>query len=107
MNLRFDATSYAFTQYAQADNWIGGSWSPAAGERLDVINPRYGRAMSTVCMSGMTEVDAAVKAAKTAFASWKELPWRERATIFYQLRSLMHRDLEELTWLVSHENGKT
>lgn len=32
---------------------------------------------------------------------------RERAQVIYRLKQLLERDLEELSWLVSHENGKT
>ena len=35
------------------------------------------------------------------------MPIRERGEVFYNLRQLMHDNIEELTWLVSHENGKT
>ena len=31
---------------------------------------------------------------------------RERAQVLYRLKALMERDLDELCWLVSHENGK-
>ncbi|MCO4744680.1 MAG: CoA-acylating methylmalonate-semialdehyde dehydrogenase [Proteobacteria bacterium] len=106
--MRFSATSYDFTEYVRNDNYINGEWVDAPGrERIDVINPRYGKAMSTVPMCGYEEVDAAVKAAEAAQPAWANQPIRERAYVFYKLRELMHRDVEELTWLVSHENGKT
>jgi malonate-semialdehyde dehydrogenase (acetylating)/methylmalonate-semialdehyde dehydrogenase len=63
--------------------------------------------MSNVVMGGAADVDAAVKAAKAALPAWRALPLRDRAYVFYNLRQLMHENLEELTWLVSHENGKT
>jgi len=104
----FTATSYEFTEFAPANNWIGGEWvDPKGKERIDVINPRHGKAMSTVPMCGSEEVAAAVEAAKRALPAWRELPLRERAQVFYELRELMTKNLEELTWLVSHENGKT
>ena len=58
-------------------------------------------------MSGAADVDAAVQAAHENLQDWQDRPLRERAEVFYRLRELMHRDLESLTWLVSHENGKT
>ena len=104
----FTATSYEFTEFAPANNWIGGEWvDPKGKERIDVINPRHGKAMSTVPMCGSEEVAAAVEAAKRALPAWRDLPLRERAYVFYNLRELMTKNLEELTWLVSHENGKT
>jgi len=105
----FATTSYDFTPFVAARNWIGGSWQDALDDHgaLDVINPRHGKAMSTVVMSGAADVDAAVAAARENLREWQERPVRERAAVFYKLRELMHRDLESLTWLVSHENGKT
>lgn len=104
----FPARSYEFCEYVPARNWIGGTWSDAAsGATLPVENPRHGRVMSTVAMSGVPEVDAAVIAAETAWKSWRNVPVKERAEVFYRLKYLMQRDLEELAWLVSHENGKT
>lgn len=105
---QFEAKTYAFTEFPPAQNFIGGEWiEPKGRERIDVINPRHGKAMSTVPMCGAEEVDAAVAAARGALAAWRDLPVRERAQVFYSLRELMHQNLEELTWLVSHENGKT
>lgn len=109
MSTVFPATSYDFTPFLPARNLIGGEWrDPAtARQKLDVINPRFGRAMSSVAMSGADDVEAAVRAGQAAFAGWREWPIRERAQVFYRLRELMVRQLDELSWLVSHENGKT
>ncbi len=105
---RFAARSYAFTDYVPARNWIGGSWSePAPGApRLDIPNPRWGRPMASVTLSAATDVDRAVAAARAAFPGWRETPIRDRAQVLYAARELLRRDLEELAWLVSHENGK-
>lgn len=105
---KFSANSNDFTEFVEAKNWIGGEWvDPSGEETLDVINPRYGKAMSTVTMSTREDVDRAVRAAKAAFPAWRDWPMRERAQVFYKFKELMERDLEELSWLVSHENGKT
>jgi len=105
---KFPATSYDFTPYTDALNFIGGEWRAPSGEGThEVLNPRFGKAMATVGESTMDDVDAAVRAGKAAQQDWKQWPLRERAHIFYQAREIMMRDIEELTWLVSHENGKT
>ncbi|MCA9566866.1 MAG: CoA-acylating methylmalonate-semialdehyde dehydrogenase [Myxococcales bacterium] len=106
--MTFDANSYDFVSFQDARHYIGGEWVSAAphGEH-EVINPRFARSMGKVQYGGADEVAAAVRAAKAAQPAWAELPLRERATVFYNLRQLMMDNLEELTWLVSHENGKT
>jgi malonate-semialdehyde dehydrogenase (acetylating)/methylmalonate-semialdehyde dehydrogenase len=105
----FPANSYDMTAWQDATNYIGGQWqAPLESVGVhDVINPRHGQAISRVHHSGAADVDAAVKAAKAAQPAWADLPIRERAGVFYRLRELMERDLESLSWLVSHENGKT
>src|SRR5689334_1420798 len=105
---KFTATSYAFTPYVPAQNWIGGKWSDAkSGKTIPVENPRHAKAMSHVVMSGAEDVDVAVAAAEKGYAIWRATPIKERAEVFYRLKYLMQRDMEELAWLVSHENGKT
>ncbi|MBK8169535.1 MAG: CoA-acylating methylmalonate-semialdehyde dehydrogenase [Sandaracinaceae bacterium] len=104
----FSAKSYEFATYVPARNYIGGEFQDAkSGKSIPVINPRHGKAISNVVMSGKADVDAAVAAAKAAFPAWRDVPIRDRAQVFYKLRELLHKNLEEMAWLVSHENGKT
>ncbi len=105
----FSARSHAFTEYASARNWIGGSWREpldTQAESLDVPNPRWGRPMARVALSSAADVDLAVTAASAAARNWREIPIRDRAQMLYRTRDLLLRDLEELAWLISHENGK-
>ncbi|HCH63324.1 MAG: methylmalonate-semialdehyde dehydrogenase (CoA acylating) [Deltaproteobacteria bacterium] len=103
------ASTYDFASWTDATNLIGGTWQLPLESHgsLGVINPRHGKAIAQVHMAGAADVDAAVKAAKAAQPAWADLPIRERAAVFYKLRELMERDVERLSWLVSHENGKT
>ncbi|HYD00173.1 MAG TPA: CoA-acylating methylmalonate-semialdehyde dehydrogenase [Phycisphaerales bacterium] len=104
----FTAKSYDLTQFSPARNYIGGEWrDPVSSKQtMEVVNPRHGKAMSTVVLSGAEDVAAAVKAAEAAVRDWREWPMRERAQVLYKLRELMVANIEELSWLVSHENGK-
>lgn len=104
----FSGRSYDFCETATCRNWIGGEWCEAStGEIISVENPRHGRAMGGVVMSVAADVAAAVGAARAALPAWRRVPIKERAQVMYRLKSLMERDFEELSWLVSHENGKT
>lgn len=104
----FPARGYDFCPYVPALNWIGGTWCESVtGRSMPVTNPRHGREMSRVVLSDAADVDAAVRVARVAQRSWRQVPMKERAEVMYRLKSLMQRDLEELAWLVSHENGKT
>ncbi len=104
----FGAKDYAFTEYVNIKNWIGGNWREgASGNWLDIENPRHGKAIGKMTISTAKDVEAAVEAGKKAFPAWKATPMRERAQVLYRLKALMERDLTELSWMVSHENGKT
>jgi malonate-semialdehyde dehydrogenase (acetylating) / methylmalonate-semialdehyde dehydrogenase len=104
----FSAKSYDFAEFVPARNYVGGAWVDPKSSKatLEVLNPRWGKPMSKVVMSAREDVDAAVVAGKAAFAKWREWPIRERAQVLYRLRDLMVKNLDELAWLVSHENGK-
>lgn len=105
---KFPATSYAFTPYVEAKNWIGGEWvASKSGATIPVENPRHAKVLGNVAMSGPADLEAAVAVAEKAFQTWKATPIKERGEVFYRLKYLMQRDIEELSWLVSHENGKT
>ncbi|MDP1826073.1 MAG: CoA-acylating methylmalonate-semialdehyde dehydrogenase [Archangium sp.] len=104
----FGAKSYAFTEYVNIKNWIGGNWREgSSGNWLDIENPRHGKAIGKMTISTAKDVEAAVEAGKKAFPAWRGTPMRERAQVLYRMKALMERDLDELCWLVSHENGKT
>jgi malonate-semialdehyde dehydrogenase (acetylating)/methylmalonate-semialdehyde dehydrogenase len=103
----FPARSYAFSPYVPCNNWVGGQWTAAAsGESLPVHNPRHGEVIGHVALSSAADVDQAVAAARAAFPGWKDTPLKERVQVLFRLKALMERDLDELSWLVSHENGK-
>lgn len=104
----FSAKSYAFTEYVPVKNWIGGTWREGeTGTWLDIENPRHGKVMGKVTLSTAKDVATAVEVGKKAWPAWRNTPMRERAQVLYRLKQLMERDLDELCWLVSHENGKT
>ena len=104
----FPPTGYDFVEAPPARNWIGGQETDAVGgATLPVENPRHGRVMGHVACSDARDVQAAVEAARGGFERWRSTPYKERAQVLYRLKSLMERDLEPLSWMVVHENGKT
>ncbi|MCA9694009.1 MAG: CoA-acylating methylmalonate-semialdehyde dehydrogenase [Myxococcales bacterium] len=106
--LPFPARDYGFVPYVPCRNWIAGAFVDAdSGETLSVENPRHGAELGRVAMSDASDVEAAVAAARAALPGWKDTPLKERAQVLYRMKALMERDLEELVWLLSHENGKT
>lgn len=95
-------------KYPKVRNFYNGQFKESgADESLDVVSPVDGNLLSTVPMSTADELNAAVESAKNAFESWSKTPIKERAQVFFKYRYLLEENLDELTALVSEENGKT
>lgn len=104
----YPTRSYDFAEYTMCRNWLGGvQVDSVSRQTLAVENPRHGKVMGHVVLSGQADVEAAVQAAKQALPAWKSTPMRERAQVMFRLKTLLERDMDELCWLLSAENGKT
>jgi len=89
-------------------NYIGGSWSASeSGENLPVHNPATNEVIAQVPLSPSVEVQAAVAAANVAYASWRRTPAATRIQPLFKLKDLMEEQYDEITRLISMENGKT
>src|SRR6476620_2731683 len=94
-------------KYAELRNYVGGDFvAPAGRPFLDVYDPSSGNVISKVPLSESAEVDAAVNAARAAFPAWAATPIKERVQVFYKYKALLEQHIDELSALVSEENGK-
>ncbi len=95
-------------KYPPLQNYINGKFTDASSLRtLDVISPIDGNLLSKVPMSTAKDLDEAVKAARSAFPGWSKTPIKERVQVFFRYKYLLEKNLQELSALVSEENGKT
>ncbi|MBO6523785.1 MAG: CoA-acylating methylmalonate-semialdehyde dehydrogenase [Balneolaceae bacterium] len=88
-------------------NFINGSFEQSHNETSNVISPLDGSVISSVPMSGYSDLDLAVNAAQKAYPAWSSKTLKERVQIFFRYRQLLEANIEELTKLVTLENGKT
>ncbi|MEF2292302.1 aldehyde dehydrogenase family protein [Virgibacillus dokdonensis] len=86
-------------------NFIAGEWQEA-NPTVAVHNPATGQEIVHVPLSGKTEVDQAVEAAKQAQKDWSLVPAPQRAEVLYQVGILMKERKEMLSQLLTMENGK-
>ncbi len=93
-------------KYAEVRNYVGGRFVAGDHRFQDVYNPGDGSVISRVPLSSREDLDAAVAAAQAAFPAWSATPIKERVQVFYRYRALLERDIEELTALITEENGK-
>ncbi len=89
-------------------NFINGSWVDAvSGETFENRNPaRWNEIVGTFPKSGKEDVDAAVKAARSAFEKWRLVPAPKRGDIMRSVGDIMMRRKEEIAQLMTREMGK-
>jgi malonate-semialdehyde dehydrogenase (acetylating) / methylmalonate-semialdehyde dehydrogenase len=93
-------------KYPELRNRVGGTAVGADLPLLDVYDPSHGTVISRVPLSAAREVDAAVQSARAAFPKWAAMPIKERAQVFYRYKALLEKHIDELSALVTEENGK-
>jgi aldehyde dehydrogenase (NAD+) len=93
---------------ASFDLFINNQWvKPASGQYIDSINPATSKALARVASANSADVDAAVAAARTAFASWSRTPGHVRSRYLYALARSIQKHARLLAVLESLDNGKT
>ncbi|AZZ95582.1 CoA-acylating methylmalonate-semialdehyde dehydrogenase [Hahella sp. KA22] len=88
-------------------NFINGVRCDSASGRVGpVFNPATGEQRLNVALSSADETRAAITAAQTAFASWKEVTPLRRARVLFKFKELMEKHADELAELITLEHGK-
>src|SRR3982751_773538 len=102
------STAATSMKYEKVKNYYNGKFvDSGAAESLDVIPPVDGKLLPQVPLSPAEELNTAVESAKKAFEGWSHAPIKERVQVFFRYRYLLEKNFDELTALVSEENGKT
>ena len=93
---------------ATIDHFMGGERVGPSGNRFgDIFDPSTGAVQARVPLASESEVDAAVAAARSAFAEWAATAPPARARILFRFQMLLRDHLDELARIVSSEHGKT
>jgi malonate-semialdehyde dehydrogenase (acetylating)/methylmalonate-semialdehyde dehydrogenase len=87
---------------------VAGTEKTGASTRTaPVYDPSTGHVQRNVLLAEPADVDAAVQAAKAAFARWRDVSVTRRARVMFAFRELIHRYTDELARMVAAEHGKT
>src|SRR6202047_5050795 len=101
-------SSTATTQTPDLQNYVQGGWRRSATqEYVDVINPATAELLARTPLSTAADVDAAVQAAADAFPAWRRTPPGERIQYLFKLKNLLDENIDEISRLITRENGKT
>ena len=95
------------TKQPEVKNFIDGKFERNGHISMDVMSPIDGSIISSLPLSDYNDVDKAVKAAQIAFTSWSSKTLKERVQVFFNYRTLLEKNIDELTKLIQLENGKT
>jgi phenylacetaldehyde dehydrogenase len=88
---------------------INGRWVAAqSGQTFPTYNPATGEVICHVPSGDKTDIDLAVKAARSAFESgpWRTMTPSDRGRLIWKLADLLELHLEEFASLESLDNGK-
>ena len=101
-------SSTATTSASDLQNYFNGAWQrSSATEFVDVANPATSEILARTPLSTAGDVDAVVKAAADAFPAWRRVPAGERVQYLFKLKNLLEEHLDEISRLITIENGKT
>ena len=86
------------------NHWIGGERVPSSSTFNDV-SPIDERVIAKVARGGVAEADAAVEAARSAFAGWAATSPVQRATLLHRVADLVEQRVEQLAIVETTDNG--
>jgi len=87
--------------------FIGGEWRDASdGATFPVTNPATGAHLANCAQATAQDVDDAVKAAWSAFPSWKAVEPQDRAAILNKIADRIDENAELLASVETLDNGK-
>ena len=91
----------AYNKFLIDGKWVG----PQDRSTLNVINPATEEAFATISLGTAEDVDAAVKAAQTAFGSWSSSSVEERKAVIGKIIEGLKARGGEMATAISNEMG--
>lgn len=88
-------------------HWIAGkSVEGTSGTSGPVTDPATGAVTTRVDFASADEVDTAVAAAKSAYATWGTSSLAQRTSVMFRFRALLDAHRDEIAALITAEHGK-
>jgi acyl-CoA reductase-like NAD-dependent aldehyde dehydrogenase len=86
---------------------IGGHRRESRSDGFNIINPATQEIIGTAPIASPAEVEDAVNAAEAAFEKWSKVPAAVRAEVIFRVAEVLRTRQEELSKLITTEEGKT
>ena len=88
-------------------NFVNGRYSDAAdGRTTPLIDPVTGKQYATAVLSGQSDIDGAMRAAATAFESWKNTTPSQRSLALFRIADAMEARITDLIETEIENTGK-
>ena len=89
------------------EHFINGIWQkPSADDYFDTTDPSTGDKIASVAQGSASDVDVAVRSARTAFPKWQALTPHARARYLYAIARQVQKHSRRLAVLETIDNGK-
>ncbi len=90
-----------------ASNLIAGELQPAAdGQTTELVDPATGQVFATAPLSGAADVDAACRAAASAFETWRDATPADRSRAMLRIADALEARGEEIVRIECENTGK-
>lgn len=89
-----------------AGNLVAGTWSMSGGAR-ELRSPYNNQSLGVLHDATPDEVERAIQAAAAAFDVWRQVPIKERCGALLSLRTILLREIDQLSARAALESGKT
>jgi len=86
--------------------YIAGNWRAGGGGTAAAVSPSTGEQFATVAVADLTDVDAAVEAAASAFADWSASSPFDRAAACERIAAGIQARRDELASALTEDQGK-
>lgn len=94
------------TDYSDIELFIGGHWAKGAdGKFRDIVNPSTGAVIGQLPLASEADVSRALEAARSGFATWRDVDPRERTGILLRAAELIRKNSDVLGRLTTLEEG--
>lgn len=87
-------------------HFINGAWTSSQGTAMESVNPATGKTVWQGESAKQADVDAAINAAREAFAHWSGLAFEQRLEILQAFKQQLSENQESLAAVICEETGK-
>ncbi len=89
------------------EHWIAGKTVSGVSDRTaPVFNPATGEQQAEVRLAEASDVEAAIAAARDAFADWSQTSISKRTKVLFAFREIVNARAAEIAELITDEHGK-